>query len=105
MTVRGIRSAVAQAKLDGTVTEAEIDQLMLKARDGKGLSAAERRELLQAASTFDDAGKQRLLRHLSAMGQTRAWVNLEAGGVANVEGRYANSSMPASRRPPPIFAR
>lgn len=93
MTVRGIRSAVAQAKLDGTVTEAEIDQLMLKVRDGKGLSAAERRELLQAASTFDDAGKQRLLRHLSAMGQTRAWVNLEAGGVANVEGRYANCTL------------
>ena len=72
MTVRGIRSAITQAKQDGNITEAEIDQLMIKARDGKGLSASERSELLKAASTFDDAGKQRLLRHLSAMGQKSA---------------------------------
>lgn len=93
MTVRGIRNAITQAKQDGKVTEAEIDQLALKARDGNGLTTAERSELLKAASTFDDAGKQRLLRHLSAMGQTNAWVNIEPGGVANIEGRYASCAI------------
>lgn len=34
--------------------------------------------------------KQRLLKHLSAIGQKAAWVNLEAAGrVTSVEGRYA----------------
>lgn len=95
MTVRGIRSAVTQAKQDGKVTEAEVDALVLKARDGKGLTAAERQELLRAASTFDDAGQQRVLRHLSAMGQTNAWVNLGVGTVANIEGRYADTTVAA----------
>lgn len=90
MTVKGIRSAVTQARQDGKVTEAEVDAIALKARSGWGMSAAERSELMAAADSFDDAAKQRLLRHVSAMGQKNAWVNVQAGGLAQVEGRYAN---------------
>ena len=42
---------------------------MLEARDGGGIDAAERAELIAAADHFDDAGKQRLLTHLSVDGQ------------------------------------
>jgi pyrrolidone-carboxylate peptidase len=64
---------------------------MLAARDAGGLDAAERSELLKAADGFDDATKQRVLSHLAAMGQTNAWVNVEAGGaLASIQGRYAN---------------
>ena len=64
---------------------------MLKARSAGGLDASERTELLHAADGFDDASKQRLLSHLSAMGQTNAWVNVESSGrVVRVEGRYAS---------------
>lgn len=90
MTVKGIRSALTQARQDGKVTEAEVDRIVLEARSGWGLSSAERTELLKAADSFDDPAKQRLLKHLSAMGQRRAWVNVQAGGLAQVEGRYAN---------------
>lgn len=90
MTVKGIRSALTQARQDGKVTETEVDQIVLKARSGWGLSASERTELLKAADSFDDPAKQRLMRHLSAMGQQNAWVNVQAGGLAQVEGRYAN---------------
>lgn len=90
MTVKGIRSAVTQARQDGKVTEAEVDQIALKARSGWGLSATERTELMKAADSFDDPAKQRMLRHVSAMGQSNAWVNVQAGGLAQVEGRYAN---------------
>lgn len=90
MTVKGIRSALTQARSDGKVTESEVDQIVLKARSGWGLSAAERTELMKAADSFDDPAKQRLLRHLSAMGQQNAWVNVQAGGLAQIEGRYAN---------------
>ncbi len=93
MSIKGIRAAVTQARRDGTVTEAEVDRIALKARSGRGLDAAERAELVKLADTFDDAGKQRLLRHLSAMGQQAAWVNVEAGGLASIEGRYANLSV------------
>jgi pyrrolidone-carboxylate peptidase len=93
MTVKGIRAAASRAQRDGQVTEAEVDAIALKARSGKGLDAAERAELLRLADSFDDAGKQRLLRHLSAMGQQQAWVNVEAGGLASVQGRYANLSV------------
>lgn len=93
MTIKGIRAAVSQARRDGTVTEAEVDRIAFKARSGNGLDAAERAELVKLADTFDDAGKQRLLRHLSAMGQQAAWVNVEAGGLATVQGRYANLSV------------
>lgn len=93
MTIKGIRAAVSQARRDGTVTEAEVDRIAFKARSGTGLDAAERAELVKLADTFDDAGKQRLLRHLSAMGQQAAWVNVEAGGLAAVQGRHANLSV------------
>lgn len=90
MSVKSIRAAVTRAQRDGKVTEAEVDAIALKARSGKGLDAAERTELLKLADTFDDAGKQRLLRHLSAMTQQHAWVNVQAGAVASVQGRYAD---------------
>lgn len=90
MTVKGIRQALTQARKDGKVTEAEVDRIVLKARSGWGLDAAEREALVKASDSFDDPAKQRLLRHLSAMGQKNAWVNVEAGGLASVNGRYAN---------------
>ncbi|PZR18471.1 MAG: hypothetical protein DI536_00895 [Archangium gephyra] len=89
MTVKGIRSALTQARQDGKVTETEVDQIVLKARSGWGLTASERTELIKAADSFDDPAKQRLMRHLSAMGQQNAWVNVQAGGLAQIEGRYA----------------
>ena len=90
MTVKGIRAALTQARKDGKVDAAEVDQIVLKARSGWGLDASERAELVKMADTFGDPAKQRLLQHLSAMGQKNAWVNVEAGGLASVKGRYAN---------------
>lgn len=91
MTVKAIRAALTQAKRDGKVTEAEVDKIVLKARSGWGMDAAEKAELVKLADSFgDDGAKQRLLKHLSSMGQTNAWVNIEAGGLASVNGRYAN---------------
>ncbi|MEW5743410.1 MAG: hypothetical protein AB1938_31155 [Myxococcota bacterium] len=91
MSVDGIRRALTTARQDGKVDTREIDRIMIAARDAGGLDATERTELLQAADGFDDATKQRVLSHLAAMGQTNAWVNVEAGGaLASVKGRYAN---------------
>lgn len=90
MTVKAIRAALTQAKRDGKVDAAEVDKILLKARSGSGLDAAERAELVKLADTFDDPAKQRLLKHLSAMGQANAWVNVQAGGLASINGRYAN---------------
>lgn len=91
MTVKAIRAALTQARRDGKVTEAEVDKIVLKARSGWGMDAAEKAELVKLADSFgDDGAKQRLLKHLSSMGQTNAWVNIEAGGLASVNGRYAN---------------
>src|SRR5262245_44857342 len=63
---------------DGKVDQQQLDALMLEARDAGGLDAAERAELMLAADSFDDAAKQRLLSHLSALGQKNAFVNVEA---------------------------
>ncbi|MFO0599518.1 MAG: hypothetical protein U0228_29705 [Myxococcaceae bacterium] len=90
MTIKAIRAAFTQAKKDGKIDVADVDKIVLKARSGWGLDSGERAELVKLADTFDDAAKQRLLKHLSAMGQTNAWVNIEAGGLASVNGRYAN---------------
>lgn len=90
MTVKGIRAALVQAKKDGKVDVAEVDTIILKARSGWGLDTTERAELVKMADSFDDPAKQRLLSHLSAMGQKNAWVNVEAGGLTSVKGRYAN---------------
>lgn len=90
MTVKAIRAALTQAKRDGKVDAAEVDKIVLKARSGWGLDATERAELVKLADSFDDPAKQRLLKHLSSMGQAHAWVNVEAGGLASVNGRYAN---------------
>ena len=90
MSVEGIRRALTQARADGKVDTAEVDKIMLQARDGGGLDAAERTELLKAADGFDDATKQRVLSHLSAMDQKNAWVDVDVAGIASVEGRYAN---------------
>lgn len=94
MSVDGIRRALTLARQDGVVDGGEIDRIMVAARDGGGLDAAERAELLHAADGFDDAVKQRLLSHLAAMGQTHAWVNVESPGqVVTVEGRSAQLSV------------
>ncbi len=93
MTVKGIRAALVQAKKDGKVDVAEVDKIVLKARSGWGLDTSERAELVKMADSFDDPAKQRLLSHLSAMGQKNAWVNVEAGGLTSVKGRYANYSV------------
>lgn len=90
MTVKGIRAALTQARKDGKVDVAEVDKIVLKARSGWGLDPSERAELVKMADTFDDPARQRLLSHLSAMGQKNAWVNVEAGGLTSVQGRYAN---------------
>jgi pyrrolidone-carboxylate peptidase len=92
MNIDKIRQALTAYKAnDGKVDTAELDKLMLQARDAGGLDATERAELISASSGFDDPTKQRLLRHLSAMGQPNAYVNLQAlGKVTSVEGRYAN---------------
>jgi pyrrolidone-carboxylate peptidase len=93
MTVKAIRAALVQAKKDGKVDVADVDKIVLKARSGWGLDPSERAELVKMADSFDDPAKQRLLSHLSAMGQKNAWVNVEAGGLVSVKGRYANYSV------------
>lgn len=90
MTVKAIRAALTQARKDGKVDVAEVDKIVLKARSGWGLDPSERAELVKMADSFDDPAKQRLLSHLSAMGQKSAWVNVEAGGLTSVQGRYAS---------------
>jgi pyrrolidone-carboxylate peptidase len=92
MNIDKIRQALTAYKAnDGKVDTQELDKLMLQARDAGGLDATERAELISASSGFDDPTKQRLMRHLSAMGQPNAYVNLQAlGTVTNIEGRYAN---------------
>jgi pyrrolidone-carboxylate peptidase len=94
MSVDGIRKALVSARSDGKVSLQEVDRIMLAARDAGGLDAGERAELLKTADTFDDAGKQRVLSHLSAMGQQSAWVNVEAAGsLTTIAGRYATLSV------------
>ncbi len=94
MKVSGLKKALTQAAADGRVDTNEVDRLMLKLRDSGGLSTRERKALLKAADGFDDAAKQRVLSHVSAMGQKNAWVNVDGmGTVANVEGRYATVAL------------
>ena len=92
MNIDKIRQALtAYMANDGKVDTAELDKLMLQARDAGGLDATERAELITASSSFDDPTRQRLMRHLSAMAQPNAYVNLAAiGKVTSVEGRCAN---------------
>src|SRR5438093_11013440 len=76
---------------DGAVDLKKLDALMVEVRDKGGLDPAERTALVLASSKFNDAGKQRLLTHLSALDQKSAWVNLESkrSSVREVQGRYA----------------
>ncbi len=91
MSVTGIRKDLQLARRDGKVDTSEVDRIMLRARDKGGLDAAEKKEILAAADGFDDAAKQRVLSHLSAMDQKAAWVDVQGpGSVASIEGRYAN---------------
>src|SRR5882672_920983 len=87
MNVDSLRKALPQVK-----TPADVDKLMTQVRDGGGLDATERAELVKAADGFDDPTKQRMLTHLSALGQANAWVNVDAGSnkVTTIQGRYAN---------------
>jgi pyrrolidone-carboxylate peptidase len=94
MSVDGIRKALVSARADGKVDLGEVDRIMLAARDGGGLDAGERTEVLQAADTFDDAGKQRVLSYLATMDQKNAWVNVETqGSLATITGRYAKMTV------------
>lgn len=95
MNIDKIRQALTTYKAnDGKVDTQELDKLMLQVRDAGGLDATERAELINAASGFDDPTKQRLMKHLSSMGQPNAYVNLQAvGTVTNIEGRYANMKL------------
>jgi pyrrolidone-carboxylate peptidase len=94
MSIDGIRRGLQAAKLDGKVDTNEVDNLLLSVRDGKGLDSAERVELLKAADGFDDASKQRVLKHISSIGQKNAWVNVTSTSpVVAIEGRYAKMSL------------
>lgn len=94
MSLEGIRQSLPQlVGRDGKVDTKKLDALMLSARDAGGLDAAERAELLAAADSFDDAGKQRLLTHLAVLGQKSAFVNIEArSSLRDVQGRYGTLS-------------
>ena len=95
MNIDKIRQTLTAYKAnDGKVDPAELDKLMLQVRDAGGLSATEKAELMKFSTGFDDPTKQRLLKHLSTMGQAGAYVNLQAlGKVQNIEGRYANMKL------------
>lgn len=94
MSVERIRQSLPQLLgRDGRVDQKKLDALMLEARDAGGLDAAERAELLLAADSFDDAAKQRLLKHLAVIGQKNAFVNVETRApLRDVEGRYGTLS-------------
>jgi pyroglutamyl-peptidase len=84
---------------DGKIDAGELDRIMIRLRDGGGLDDAERAALLVASKGpgFDDATRELLLQHVTAMAQYNAWVNIEvAGQVASIEGRYAtmNTDVP-----------
>ena len=94
MRTTDIKQAIKAAQADGQVTPTEIDSLMVRVRDGGGLDDSERIALMKAADSFSDETKQRLLTHLSSMGQKKAWVNVETTGkVASIEGRFANLTL------------
>lgn len=94
MSVDGIRRGIAQARAgDGKVDAKEVDQLLLRARDGGAVDAAERNELeaLFKSDTFDDSARARLSQHLAFTGQKAAHVSTQLDGkVTGIEGRYAN---------------
>src|SRR5258705_2693687 len=94
MTVERIRQSLPQLiGRDGKVDQTKLDALMLEARDAGGLDAAERAELIAAADSFDDVAKQRLLTHLSVLGQKSAFVNLQTRQkLRDVQGRYGTLS-------------
>jgi pyroglutamyl-peptidase len=92
--IRSFAELVKAARADGKLTKDELDQLMLKARDGKGLDPQElealRGLLALDRKELDDDTRARLLQYLGAMAQTHAWVNVEvAGQVERIESRFA----------------
>ncbi len=94
MSLERIRQSLPQLMgPGGKVDTQKLDALMLEARDAGGLDEAERAELLAAADSFDDAAKQRLMKHLSVLGQRNAFVNVEArSSLRDVQGRYGTLS-------------
>jgi pyrrolidone-carboxylate peptidase len=90
MNVDGVQRVLRSAARDGGVDGREVDRLMLQVRDEGGLSSVEWEALVRAADGFDDRTRQRLLRHLTAMGQPNAWVNVDVpGALASLDGRFA----------------
>ena len=94
MSVDGIRRGLVLARGDdGKVDAKEVDRILLEARDGGGVDAAERNALagLFKADDFDDAAKERLGQHLSLTGQKAAHVSMQVdGAVKDIQGRYAD---------------
>jgi pyrrolidone-carboxylate peptidase len=94
MSVDRIRAGLAALpKPDGSIDQKKLTQLLLDARDGGGIDAQERAELVLATSSFSDAAKQQVMSTLSAVDQKNAWVNLEAHtSMRDVQGRFATLS-------------
>jgi pyrrolidone-carboxylate peptidase len=94
MSVDGIRSGLrALPNPDGSIDLKKLDQLLVEARDGGGIDAAERAELISASSSFDETAQQRLLKTLSSVDQKNAWVNIETRApLRDVTGRVATLS-------------
>lgn len=93
MTVKAIRAALATAREDNEVTTEEVDRIALEARSGWGMGNDERSTLLSISGSLKDEQKQRMLKHVAAMSQRNAWVNLEVGQVTSIKGRYADCTL------------
>jgi pyrrolidone-carboxylate peptidase len=94
MSVDGIRAGLrALPNPDGSIDLKKLDQLLLDARDGGGIDAAERKELISASDSFSDDAKQLLMKTLSAVDQKNAFVNVETRApMRDVDGRFATLS-------------
>ncbi len=91
MSVDGIRRALEAARAgNGKVSKTDLDKVVIAARDGGKLDAAERAELLRQADSFDDTTKDHLNRLLVAAARPEAYTNIELGGaVTSIDDRYA----------------
>lgn len=94
MSTRGIRSDIRTALQDGKVDEREVDQLVLKARDGGRIDTAERRALHQLLQQDRfEVARDRLRAHLGFV-DSKPYVNTEIAGarLESIEGRVAHLS-------------
>lgn len=91
MSVQRLRQQFQAALAgDGRLEVGELDRLLMEARSGGGIDAEERAFLQDVSDGFSDDVKQRLLRHLAAMEQGPAWVNIAGRtDVVGTNERYA----------------